>query len=304
MAGAAAGDQPAARRLAALDAALPDGRRFSPLLEEVADAFGDCRVERIALSPQEGLSLQGRAGSYSGGGGLRGAAAGAPGTCPVVPAVCGVDPLRRPDPVASTWPGRCGRRRRRGSRDEPHAAASGASGRCERRAGPVPGGASSCSSGLRGRGGSRPGGPGPGRRRPRAAGDRRLALAAERGTGRRARRSGPRSRARRRTAAIWRRFGPWPNCRLGGAPGLLPPGAPRPAAAPQTSRRPRLLRPLRLEAERAAPLLARFLRALEDEVPGLYLNAVSLHISDSAAGRWNLSVTGWLLLRGPCDGLW
>lgn len=53
-------------RLAALDAVLPEGRRFSPLLEEVADAFaGHCRVERIALSPQEGLSLQGRAGSYS-----------------------------------------------------------------------------------------------------------------------------------------------------------------------------------------------------------------------------------------------
>lgn len=86
---------------------------------------------------------------------------------------------------------------------------------------------------------------------------------------------------------------------------LLLPGEPRPAAAadqPEAARYCEL--PLRLEAEGAREPLAHFLRALEDEVPGLYLNAVSLHISDSAAGRWNLSVTGWLLLRGPCDGLW
>lgn len=52
-------------RLEALGAALPGERRFTPLLEEIAEALGEgCTAERIAISPQEGLSLRGRAQSY------------------------------------------------------------------------------------------------------------------------------------------------------------------------------------------------------------------------------------------------
>ena len=53
-------------RLEALDAALPAEQQFAPVLEEISAAFaGDCTVQRMAVGAREGVSLEGRAGSYA-----------------------------------------------------------------------------------------------------------------------------------------------------------------------------------------------------------------------------------------------
>jgi len=82
----------------------------------------------------------------------------------------------------------------------------------------------------------------------------------------------------------------------------LSPGELRPAPAPDRPEAALYCElPLRVEAEGAQERVLAFLRELEDDVPGFRTHSVSLSASGAGDGRWDLGVSGVVVLLAPCE---